>query len=258
MIFATGGRASGATSTRSRPLTCAAASASSTVITPSCAPSGPITRMGLIRICRFTRTRGALLLVLSIARWCSPPQAKEKADPRRPGIRRKAAGVPRRRRLPVGGAKLARPNRVYKTKALPFTSQPPGRDARVVLEHQDPRLGLRPPVELPLGFERRERQEIVAHDPGERQVSARGHEVRKEARALPATFHQYGLVEGHVAGRGKAADPRQHLRFAVDQLERHGLEVVREVARGGPLVGVAREVELPLLHHVAGPGERRD
>jgi len=39
-----------------------------------------------MRICRFTRMRGALLLVLSIARFGSPPQ-KAKADSDRPGIR---------------------------------------------------------------------------------------------------------------------------------------------------------------------------
>src|SRR5881392_385209 len=64
MIFATGGRASGATSTRSRPRSWAAANASSTVSTPSCAPSGAITRIGLMRICRFPRTRGALLFAI--------------------------------------------------------------------------------------------------------------------------------------------------------------------------------------------------
>src|SRR5207245_1193659 len=85
MIFTTGGRASGATSTKSRPRSWAAASASSTVNTPSCAPSGAITRRGLIRICRFTRIRGALLFGLSIAR-CGPPQQKKKRIPG-PGIR---------------------------------------------------------------------------------------------------------------------------------------------------------------------------
>src|SRR5262245_24206322 len=57
MILTTGGRAIGATSTRSNPRSCAAASASSTGITPSCSPPGPITRTGLMRICRLTRTR---------------------------------------------------------------------------------------------------------------------------------------------------------------------------------------------------------
>src|SRR5206468_5443931 len=63
---------------------CAAANASSTVSTPSCAPSGAITRMGLMRICRLTRTRGALLFGLSIARCCSPPQARKKRTPAAP------------------------------------------------------------------------------------------------------------------------------------------------------------------------------
>src|SRR6266480_729768 len=68
MIFATGGRASGATSTRSRPRSCAAANASSTVSTPSCAPSGAITRIGLIRISpiRVIAPDGAQLGVLTV------------------------------------------------------------------------------------------------------------------------------------------------------------------------------------------------
>src|SRR6184192_2426703 len=71
MIFATGGRASGATSTRSRPRSCAAANASSTVSTPSCAPSGAITRIGLIRQIRISPIRviapdGAQLGVLTV------------------------------------------------------------------------------------------------------------------------------------------------------------------------------------------------
>src|SRR6266545_878857 len=57
MILTTGGRAIGATSTRSSPRSSAAASASSTAITPNCSPPGPITRTGLMRICRLTRTR---------------------------------------------------------------------------------------------------------------------------------------------------------------------------------------------------------
>jgi hypothetical protein len=46
-----------------------------------------------MRICLFTRVRGALLLLLllllllSIARFGSPPQGKAKADPMHPGIR---------------------------------------------------------------------------------------------------------------------------------------------------------------------------
>src|SRR5207244_1489739 len=101
MIFTTGGRASGATSTKSRPRSWAAASASSTVNTPSCAPSGAITRRGLIRICRFTRIRGALLFGLSIAR-CGPPQQKKKRIPGdgRPDVE---SHDPRQREVGAGG-----------------------------------------------------------------------------------------------------------------------------------------------------------
>jgi len=69
----TGGLAVGATSTRSNPSSWARASATSTSRMPSCEPSGAITRTGLMRICRLTRTR----LVLS---WIvgAPPRKKRK------------------------------------------------------------------------------------------------------------------------------------------------------------------------------------
>src|SRR2546423_7277744 len=57
MMRATGGLAIGATSTRSNPCSIAAASAVSTSIMPSCAPSAAITLIGLMRICLLTRTR---------------------------------------------------------------------------------------------------------------------------------------------------------------------------------------------------------
>jgi len=52
MILTTGGRAVGATSTRSSPRSCAAASASSMGRTPSCSPVAVMTRTGLMRIMR--------------------------------------------------------------------------------------------------------------------------------------------------------------------------------------------------------------
>src|SRR5437016_4277456 len=184
MIFATGGRASGATSTRSRPRSCAAASASSTVSTPSCAPSGAITRIGLIRICRFTRTRGALLFGLSIARCRSPPQRrKEKADSAgsgnplpSPPLSRLAEGSGVKSRNPralsrgeaagearaapacrIVARKLARPERLHKPEPLPLAPQSPRDHRRVVLEEQQPRLRLRPLVQAALRLERHQR-----------------------------------------------------------------------------------------------------
>src|SRR5438034_11370595 len=67
----------------------------------------------------------------------------------------------------------------------------------------------------------------------------------------------YRLVERHVTGGGEAADTRERLRFSVQQLERHALEVVGQIARRGTLVRMSGELELPPLHHVAGIGEAR-
>src|SRR6266571_4998524 len=76
MMRATGGLAIGATSTRSSPCSIAAASAVSTSMIPSCAPSAAMTLIGLMRICLLTRTR----LVVS---WIRAPLLEENknADP---------------------------------------------------------------------------------------------------------------------------------------------------------------------------------
>src|SRR5437867_8826336 len=65
MILTTGGRAIGATSTRSSPRASAAARASSIDKTPSCSPESEMTRTGLIRIIRLTRVRRSRSFVLS-------------------------------------------------------------------------------------------------------------------------------------------------------------------------------------------------
>src|SRR5439155_9281603 len=65
MILTTGGRAMGATSTRSSPFPSATASASSIGSTPNCSPVSEITRTGLMRIMRLTRTRRSRSFVLS-------------------------------------------------------------------------------------------------------------------------------------------------------------------------------------------------
>src|SRR3954469_2536790 len=56
MMRQTGGRASGATSTRSRPCSSAISIARSIGMIPTCSPSGLITRTGLMRIWRLTRS----------------------------------------------------------------------------------------------------------------------------------------------------------------------------------------------------------
>ena len=67
------------------------------------------------------------------------------------------------------------------------------------------------------------------------------------------------LVVRHVARREPHRDPGQHLDVAFQQLpaarRRDGLEVGRQVARPGALVGVAGELELAALHDVGGVGK---
>src|SRR6266567_5469735 len=217
MILTTGGRASGATSTRSRPRCCAAASASSTVITPSCSPSGAITRSGLIRICRFTRVRGALF-VLSIARCGSPPRARQN--------KKRAAPA-----YPIVGTKLAAPERVHKCERLALAAQPSRHHLGIVLEAEQPPLRFGLLVQMALRLERHEGLEVISHDPGEREVGRGRDQVRDEAGPLAAALEQDRLVIRHVAGGGETANPRERLRWAVHERERHGVEVGCEVAR---------------------------
>src|SRR6266496_6790160 len=288
MIFTTGGRASGATSTRSRPRSTAAASASSTVITPSCAPSGAITRSGLIRICRFTRMRGALLFVLSIARCRSPPQRRKKkripvamesalrqpsSAIRRPQPRTRDTGrrssnpralsrAPERQRVRrtqrplavLSRLSLARAERVHKSERLTLASQPARYHRGIVLEAQQPPLGLRSRVQPALRLERDQRLQVVPHDPGERQVRGRRHEIREEAGPLARALHQDRLVIGNVPRRRQAADPGKRLGVARYERERDGLEIGRQIARRRALVRVARELKLRSLYHIGGAG----
>src|SRR5205814_6367684 len=188
-ILTTGGRASGATSTRSSPRCCAAANASSTVITPSCSPSGAITRRGLMRICRFTRVRGALF-VLSIARCGSPPRARQN--------KKRAAPA-----YPIVGTKLAAPERLHKAERFALAGEPSRHHIRVVLEAEQPLFRFRLLVQPPLRLERHEWLQVVAHDPGQRKVGRGRHEVRDEAGALTLALEQDRLVIRHVTGGGE-------------------------------------------------------
>src|SRR2546427_111811 len=271
MILTTGGRARGATSTRSRPRSCAAARASSIVKTPSWSPLSAITRTGLMRICRFTRVRGALLLLSSGGR-CAVSLIKVKTDPGCPprsatphifAVRFSEPWSTLNERHGVGLAptylivdrNLVERHRLHKCDSLSVPSEPTRHDRRVVLEDQPPPLGLSPLIDAPPRLERDEGLQVIAHDPGQRQMRCRGHQVRDEARPLAAALDQDRLVIRDVSGRGESADARQDLRFSVDELERNAREVVGEVAARGALVGVAREVELPFLHDVASLGK---
>ena len=65
MSLTTGGRASGATSTRSSPRSSARSRASSIETIPTCPPSSSIRRTGLIRICSFMRVLSWLIFLSS-------------------------------------------------------------------------------------------------------------------------------------------------------------------------------------------------
>src|SRR6266550_3382127 len=162
MILTTGGRASGATSTRSRPRSCAAARASSIDSTPNWSPLSAITRTGLMRICRLTRVRGALLLLSGRGRCFAPGDGVKNADPGCPKIRNSspsgevsknpgalssgeaAGGAPFAPAYRIVDGKLAERHSLHKPDALSFFAEPPAHDARIVLENHQPALALGP------------------------------------------------------------------------------------------------------------------
>src|SRR5712664_2696799 len=187
MILTTGGRASGATSTRSRPRSFAAAIASSIVSTPT-----------------YHSVDG----------------------------------------------KLVQPFLVHKPDALPVLCQSPRDDMGVVLENQQPLLRFGALIQPAARLERDERLQIVAHDPRQRQMGRRGHEIGYKAGPLGAALDQDRLVKRDVTRCRDPANPPQDLRFAVDQLEGHALEVVGEITAGRALIGMLRELELTTLDDV--------
>src|SRR6266540_2879827 len=274
MILTTGGRASGATSTRSRPRSFAAAIASSIVNTPSWSPLSAITRTGLIRICRLTRVRGALLLLSGGGGSCAISfRDVKKADPDYPKIRNPSPSGEVSRTLKhshtrgqrvgpqptyqVVATKLAEHHLLDKSKTLGLASQATGHDLGVVFEHEQPLLGLRPLVQPPPSLECDEWFQVVAHDPGQRQMRCRRHEIRDKAGLFPAALEQNRLVIGDMSWRRQPADPRKDFRLAVDQVERHALEIVRQIAARGALVRVPGEVQLAFLHDIARLGKRQ-
>src|SRR5262245_20562143 len=114
MMRHTGGRAVGDTSTRSRPLDCASASASLTGSTPACSPSSPITRTCGTRIRSLTRTSGCLLVVMAATSW---PMGRFDLPLRRfARMRKRRAGL---REAEPSARRLAVPERTAATAARP-------------------------------------------------------------------------------------------------------------------------------------------
>src|SRR2546425_7741809 len=125
-----------------------------------------------------------------------------------------------------------------------------------MLEDQQPLLRLCPLVQVPPRFERDERLQVVAHDPREREMGGGRHDVGDEAGLLSAALDEDRLVIGNVSRRGETPNAGQDEGLAIDQLERHTLEVVRQIAARRTFVGVLSEVELALLHDIACLGKR--
>lgn len=85
MSLTTGGRASGATSTRSSPRSSARSRASSIETIPTCPPSSSIRRTGLIRICSFIRVPSWLIFLPSYASNQALPPMFDMFSTKKPG-----------------------------------------------------------------------------------------------------------------------------------------------------------------------------
>ena len=96
---------------------------------------------------------------------------------------------------------------------------------------------------------------------GSGRCAAVGNQIGDEQRGLAPVSTSTAWWNGTWPGVSRTEIPGQHLAVAVQQppAVRGGdrLEVVRQIARPGALVGVAGELELAALHDVGGVGERR-
>ena len=96
----TGGRASGATSTRSNPVSSALSRASSMLTIPTCSPSSAMRRMGLIRIWSLTRTFCSLM-GQNLRSWCHSVPISATGQQKRPGFDRALEELERANGLPI-------------------------------------------------------------------------------------------------------------------------------------------------------------
>ena len=135
---------------------------------------------------------------------------------------------------------------------------PPGHLGVVIKDHK-PLLLEGTAQDPPFRLERDQRLDVVPHDPRERQVGDRRHQVAEQHGALAARLQQDALMVRCVAGGGNDPDPGDDIALAVHEVEstrfvdRH--EVVVEVAGRRSLVDVRRVVVLTGLHDIPGVGE---
>src|SRR5215208_1709751 len=282
MILTTGGRAVGATSTRSNPRSIAAAKASSIGSTPSCSPAAVITRTGLIRIIRLTRIRFSRSFVAS---ECLQGN-KEKEHPAMTGCPRskhggkchlnaskpgpgcaaasgrqaqgggasaphlqagKLAGAPRS----VNGKLVCRFGRrgyLAQLDSLPLAHWPGPGHPGIMLEDHLPAARQRVGQKRTLAFQGAKRLEVVSHDPGKRQMGRGGEQIADEDSGLAAALDQQHLVIGHVPGSHSGPDPGKDFAVTVQQPPairgHYWVEVMRQVTGPGALVGVAGKLQL--------------
>src|ERR1043165_6966970 len=132
----------------------------------------------------------------------------------------------------------------------------------VVVEEAEPAIarGLR--EQAALGFERLDGVEVVAHDPGERHVRARRHEVGEAVERSARALQTPALHRARVAGHGFEPQARQDLVVRGHQLKLAApgerSPVLREVAGAGALVRAFGVLVLGARDEVARVREGRD
>src|ERR1043166_8183113 len=90
---------------------------------------------------------------------------------------------------------------------------------RVVVEEAEPAFARGAREEAALGFERLDGVEVVAHDPGERDVRASRDEVGEAVERAPAALPRPARPRARVAGSGFEAQAGQDFVAARNQLK---------------------------------------
>ena len=106
-------------------------------------------------------------------------------------------------RVPHGG-----PGQRLQHVRLPVVGDAPEADDGVVLEEHGPPVLLCPAQQAPLALQRRQRLDVVPHDPGEREVRARRDDVAEEAEALLAAGDEVDGAGNLVLSVSRGVDSR--------------------------------------------------
>src|SRR5580658_9171197 len=132
-------------------------------------------------------------------------------------------------------------------------------DVGVVAEDDDPLVGDDFGEPGTLGFQRLQRVKIVGHDPGKRNVVARGEKIGDEGDGFAAAGEQYGLNVRVVAGDARDGNAGEDFLVAVDEMPQallgDGREIFRKIAAAIAFGGLHGVFKFATLNDVLGAAE---